>query len=62
MRWECPVCHHVYDARGLPEMSAPPLCSGQQRHKRVAMVPRDEYQCTLDDLGISADDPLRFAE
>jgi hypothetical protein len=52
----------VYDARGLPEYSAPPMCSGGQRHNRINMVPRDEYQCALDDLGISADDPLRFAE
>jgi hypothetical protein len=61
MKWECPVCGKVYDARGLPEYSAPPMCSGGQRHNRATMRPRDEYQCTLDDLGIPLDDPLRLA-
>jgi hypothetical protein len=59
--WECPVCGKRYDNRGLPPLKMPPTCSNGKRHKQTVMVERDEYQIILDDMGIPADDPLRFA-
>lgn len=62
MKWECSACDRRYDDEGMPPMTAPPKCRCGKGNKQKVMVKRDEYQCILDDLGIAADDPLRFAE
>lgn len=65
-RYKCPTCGVVYNHDGCVPFTGV-WCSGGQRHTRKQMKEvkpdsDDEYQSILDDMGIAADDPLRFAD